>query len=315
MSFTVVGTATPSVAGTETEFNMTSDAWFASGERVPVDGHTLFARASGTGPWLTFLHGFPTSSWDWSSVVPALEPRCRCLCFDFLGFGDSDKPRRHRYSIGEQADLTEQLWEQYGIADTVLVGHDYGSTVAQELVARHNEGALTATLGGAVLLNAAVYVELARPLLVQRLLVTPGLGALAARAVGFRAFARSFASIFSPAHPVEADDVREHWRVLGRRGGTAPVAHRLSQYMRDRTTNASRWETALEETTVPLRFVWGMADPRSGRHVAERIRERMPRSTLVALDDAGHYPQLEVPARVADEIAAFGRQAGATPNR
>lgn len=46
-----------------------------------------------------------------------------------------------------------------------------------------------------------------------------------------------------------------------------------------------------------------MADPRSGARIAERIRERIPHATLVELDGVGHYPQLEVPARVAAEIA------------
>lgn len=266
--------------------------------------HALFARVSGRGPWLTFLHAFPTSSWDWSNVVAAVERRYRCLCFDFLGFGDSDKPRRHEYSILEQGDLVEALWRLYGVEGTLLVAHDYGATVAQELIARHDEGEAVTRLDGAVLMNGALYVDLARPLLVQRLLVTPGVGAIVARALGFRGFARGLASVFSESHPIAPDELREHWRVLGRRGGTAPIAHRLSQYMRDREVHARRWETALEQTAVPLRFVWGMADPRSGSQIAQRIRERIPHATLVALEDVGHYPQLEVPGVVAEQIAA-----------
>ena len=265
--------------------------------------HAAFIRLSGTGPWLTFLHAFPTSSWDWSRVVPLLEDGHRCLCLDFLGFGDSDKPRRHRYSIFEQADLVEAVWRRHDVAATFVVAHDYGATVAQELLARHGASRLT----GAVLMNGALYVELARPLLVQRLLATPGVGAAVARLVGFRGFARGMSSVFSKEHPISDEELREHWRVLARREGTAPITHLLARYMQDRKENAPRWETALEETSVPLRFVWGMADPRSGAHVAERLRERVPHATLVELSDVGHYPQLEVPARVAEEIAAATR--------
>ena len=50
----------------------------------------LFCRVEGDGPWLTLLHGFPTSSWDWSRVAPDLARSHRLLGFDFLGFGDSD---------------------------------------------------------------------------------------------------------------------------------------------------------------------------------------------------------------------------------
>src|SRR5919106_5854659 len=111
---------------------MRSDAWFADGERVllelPSGSFEIFARVSGSGRWLTFLHGFPTSSWDWAKVAPALERRFCLLCFDFLGFGESDKPRGHRYSIIEQADLTAVLWQHFGIEETGLVAHDYGAT-------------------------------------------------------------------------------------------------------------------------------------------------------------------------------------------
>ncbi|MFG2196844.1 alpha/beta fold hydrolase [Streptomyces sp. NPDC048639] len=60
----------------------------------------------------------------------------RVTTFDLLGFGYSDKPRRHRYSLLEQADLVEDLWRRLGIGDTALVAHDYGVSVAQELLAR-----------------------------------------------------------------------------------------------------------------------------------------------------------------------------------
>ena len=284
---------------------MSPDSWFESGERLPVGlggrSFEIFCRVSGSGPWLTLLHGFPTSSWDWAKVAPTLEQSFQLLCFDFLGFGDSDKPRRHRYSIAEQADVTEALWRHFGIGETVLVGHDYGATVAQELLARERSAA---RISGVILLNAAVYVRLARPLVIQSLLANRVTGPLAARAVRERVFRRSFASIFSAQHPIGAAELREHWQVLQRRGGSAQLSHRLSHYMTDRKRYAARWEAALETERVPLRFIWGMADPRSGAHIAREIRRRLPAARLVALDDVGHYPQLEVPELVAHEITS-----------
>jgi pimeloyl-ACP methyl ester carboxylesterase len=282
---------------------VTPDSWFESGGRVPVelggDSFEIFCRISGSGPWMTLLHGFPTSSWDWAKVAPELEQRFRLLCFDFLGFGDSDKPRRHRYSIVEQADLTEALWRHLGTVETVLVGHDYGATVVQELLARERTAA---RISSVILLNAAVYVRLARPLVIQRLLANRITGPLVARAVSERVFRRSFASIFSLQHPIGAAELRQHWRVLQRRGGGAELSHRLSHYMADRKRHAARWEAALESERVPLRFIWGMADPRSGADIALEIRRRLPAAPLVALDDVGHYPQVEVPELVAQEI-------------
>ena len=48
-----------------------------------------------------------------------------------------------------------------------------------------------------------------------------------------------------------------------------------------------------------LTFVWGMLDPVSGAHMAERIRERLPDAPFTALEDVAHWPPLEAPERVA----------------
>jgi pimeloyl-ACP methyl ester carboxylesterase len=74
--------------------------------------------------------------------------------------------------------------------------------------------------------------------------------------------------------------------------------------MRERRTNAAPWEGALERTSVPLHLVWGTADPRSGAHIAEHAKQRIPGLGVVALDDVGHYPQLQVPEHVATAIEA-----------
>ena len=118
-----------------------------------------------------------------------------------------------------------------------------------------------------------------------------------------RAFRRGFASIFSRAHAIGEAALEQHWRVMLRRGGSARVSHRLLRYLGERQRHGPRWEATLESGHVPLHFVWGMADPRSGAHIAREIGRRLPGVPLVALEDVGHYPHLEAPERVAQEIA------------
>ena len=60
---------------------------------------------------------------------------------------------------------------------------------------------------------------------------------------------------------------------------------------------------------MPLAFVWGMLDPISGAHMAERIRERRPDAAFLALEDVGHWPQLEAPERVAQALSREPRRA------
>jgi len=85
--------------------------WWAGGELVPLElGGTeqgVFVRREGSGPSMTLLHGFPSSSHDWAKIAPALAERYALTMPDLLGFGASTKPHEHRYSLLEQADLVE----------------------------------------------------------------------------------------------------------------------------------------------------------------------------------------------------------------
>ena len=76
-------------------------------------------------------------------------------------------------------------------------------------------------------------------------------------------------------------------------------AHLLIGYIEDRRENAERCTQVLQTTDVPLTFVWGMLDPVSGAHMAERIHERLPDAPFTALEDVAHWPPLEAPERAA----------------
>lgn len=284
------------------------DQWLAGGERLDVDlpdgrRYGIFARVLGEGPWLTCIHGFPTSSWDWAKVAPALAQHHRLLAFDLLGFGDSDKPTGHDWSAFEQADIITALWRWFGVEQTGLLAHDVGLTVALELLARDGEGKLGVRLDRLVALNGGVYAGFHRPRPIQVWLQRPVVGALIARLLSEQRFGPALAEIFGEGHQPTAAELHQHWLSVSRRGGSRSY-HRLIRYIPEGRAHASRWEGALEHTAVPIRCVWGMADPVSGAHMAKVIRERRPAADIVELPGVGHYPQLEVPGQVAAAVLA-----------
>src|SRR5580704_16858107 len=104
-------------------------AWQATGDGVEVAGRRIFVREQpGSGVPVVLLHGYPSSSYDWRRLLERLRGR-RVLCFDFLGFGLSDKPRDHEYSLLAQADLTEAILRRFAIDRVLLVTHDMGTSV------------------------------------------------------------------------------------------------------------------------------------------------------------------------------------------
>ena len=218
------------------------------------------------------------------------------LAFDFLGFGLSDKPRDHDYSLFWQADLTEELVRRHGDGRPVfIVAHDMGTSVATELMARDLEGKLGIELAGVLLFNGSMVLEgparrrpaaaaqparpARRPALQRALLPPPvRLGLLGG----------------PPAHrrggrgPVGADLPR-------RRPHPRPPARPLHGRAR---THAERWHGAIRD--------W---PGRSASPGACRTRWRRPPCSARCasspgragdeLPDLGHYPQLEDPGRVA----------------
>lgn len=251
---------------------------------------------------MTLLHGFPSSSHDWAAVAGALAVEHTLLAADFLGFGASAKPTEHAYSLHEQADLIEALWAQEHVSATCLVAHDYGVSVAQELLARKEEGTLKVELESVHFLNGGLYPELHRPEPAQSALLDPEQGPKLSALLNEELFVAALAPSFAPGYDA-AQDSAEIWQATSRAGGER-IAHLLIRYIRDREQHGARWKGALEQTNVPLAFIWGMLDPISGAHMAERIRERLPNAPFTALADVGHWPPLEAPDRVLAALLA-----------
>jgi pimeloyl-ACP methyl ester carboxylesterase len=280
--------------------------WWREGERLDLTlggaRREVFLWRGGTGPAMTLLHGFPSSSHDWAKIAPALSASHTLLAPDFLGFGASAKPVEHDYSLHEQADLIEAVWAREGVSASRLVAHDYGVSVAQELLARRAEGGLSVEVESLHLLNGGLYPELHRPQPVQTMLLDPEQGPRVSELVTEELFVSGLRPTFADSYEAGPDSA-DIWRATSESGGER-IGHLLIRYIRDRERHGTRWTGALERTDVPLGFVWGMLDPVSGAHMAERIRERLPDAPFVALGDVAHWPPLEAPERVAAALLA-----------
>jgi pimeloyl-ACP methyl ester carboxylesterase len=131
-----------------------AQAWFAGGERVGYDPKPRAIVAAGDAPlrifWsrdgdlaqaVTFLPGFPDGSFGWAKVRPYLPNAVEMpkLFLDYVGMGDSDKPKDYAYSTSERADLVEAIWRDLSVQSTTLVAFDFSSLVVLEHLRRRLE--------------------------------------------------------------------------------------------------------------------------------------------------------------------------------
>ncbi|MGH8455728.1 MAG: alpha/beta fold hydrolase [Stenotrophobium sp.] len=285
---------------------MTPDEWKLAGRRYDWQGHDIFYRDEGAGDAaLLCIHGFPTSSWDWLALWPRLCQRfTRVIAPDMLGFGFSAKPVRHNYSLMEQAGLHEALLASLGVKRVHLLAHDYGVSVAQELLARQMErGAQGLQIASVTLLNGGLFPESHRITSTQKLLRSP-LGMVATRLMTRGRFGQSLAVVFGPRTKPGPREIDQFWQIIQHNNG-ARIMHRLIRYVGERRVHRERWVGALVNTPVPLRLINGPLDPVSGAHMVERYRELVPHPDIVSLPGIGHYPQVEAPGQVLEALFAF----------
>lgn len=287
--------------------------WKDSGQFVDIQGRQLFVQDSSNNhtyqpderPVILCIHGFPTSSFDWLPVWEPLSTRYRLIASDLLGFGFSDKPQQHTYTIFEQTDLIAALLSRLGVSKVHILAHDYGTIVAQELIARYEAARADNVLNilSVTFLNGAIFPEMHRPRIIQKLLLSPA-GVLVSYLLNERRFRKSFSAVFGRNTQPSAEELKSFWTLITYNQGQR-ISHLLINYIRERKQYRERWVGAMQATRIPLALINGLDDPVSGAHLVARVRRDLAQMQVFELAGIGHYPQVEAPAQTAQYLLSF----------
>jgi len=107
---------------------------------VVVEGYNIHYVEAGEGDPILLIPGAFSTYRHWNRMIPYLSKHYKLLCIDYLGVGDSDKPRSgFGYTIEEQADLIVKMIEALQIPKVQIFGVSYGGAIALNLAARYPE--------------------------------------------------------------------------------------------------------------------------------------------------------------------------------
>lgn len=281
--------------------------WHETSKYFDYQGTPIFFRLSRQSDEVVLcLHGFPTSSHDFHKIWQRLTERFAVLAFDLIGYGFSAKPANFDYTTFNQTDALQALLKYLNIKKVHILAHDYGNTLTQELLARAEEKRLDFSIETVCLLNGALFPETHRPILAQKILISP-IGFLFGRLIGDARFKKNLASIFGAETQPTDEELDDFLHVFKFNDGRR-IAHKLIRYMRERQKYRARWVGALQRMGVPFRFINGSADKVSGKHLVERFREVVPEKTdIIELETVGHYPHFETPEIVLTNYFQFRR--------
>ncbi len=283
--------------------------WSNKGVSVDINGKNIFVIDEGSGKdTLVILHGFPSCSYDYWKVLPILSKKFRVIIHDQIGFGLSEKPKEYSYSLFEQADTALDLWKTLNVDRVYLIAHDYGCSVATEILAREKDGMLPLKLHGAVLGNGSMLLNLAKLQLVQKALRNKIIGPIVGRLSTKWVFEKSMKKLWSNSSKIDEEDIEVLWNLLQINRGRHRLS-KVSQYLKERVKYKDRWIGALQSHKLPLGFVWAEDDPIAVLDMGKTLHGLSLNSSLITLPGVGHYPMLEAPEEwskaVRDTIAGF----------
>lgn len=278
--------------------------WKMKGDFFRFRSMNIFYSKEGSGPCLLVCHGYPYNSFDFEPVWNELAKRFTLIAADMPGMGFSDKPEKHAYSFAEMADMYTALLQKFNILQAHILSHDLGNSVVQELIARNKEGRNPFGISSIAFLNGGLFSDVYKPRRIQVLLSKSPrpagrlLSRLMTKQMVFRATAEVFGSDTKPSPAL----LEQCWEILNYNKGKS-VTYLLGRLIFEKDEHQNRWIAAMQQTTVPMCFINGPADPNSGIHMANRYRELIPDANVIVLNrNIGHWPQIEAPHEV---LAAF----------
>jgi cis-3-alkyl-4-acyloxetan-2-one decarboxylase len=254
---------------------------------------------------LLFAHGNPTWSYLWRRPIAALSSRGhRCVAFDHMGFGRSDKPPQlSAYSLQRHVDNALALVEALDLSNVTLVAHDWGGPIGLGALLQRADH-----LNRLVLMNTWAWElpSFLPPFL--REFRTEGLGEILA--LGGNLFVESIPGGMHrrDADPVMMEAYRAPFPDYWSRAGTLAFQREIPLTERDRSAPlmASIHER-LPDISAPVMLVWGMRDPVFQPVFLEQWRELFPSAQTIELADASHFLVEDSPDAVTAAIEDFLR--------
>jgi pimeloyl-ACP methyl ester carboxylesterase len=277
---------------------------YGSDRFVVIAGHHLHYVEAGEGQPILLIPGAFSTYRDWDSMIPILARQYRVLAIDYLGVGDSDKPRSgFGYTIEEQADLIVKMMEALHIPTVDIVGVSYGGGIALNLATRYPDrvGMIVCIEGNGLKHEKVPYRPMEAILRLPVIndvaigMIRSGLiDKLAARLVMGKAW----------SHLSEARR-REIVAIISQNNKTAS---RFSWYQISRSMKTSKdFTEEAKGIKLPVLYLYGK---NSGyRAMAEMnaafLKKYLPAVKVVYFEDGIHDLELQKPAEVATLIVEF----------
>lgn len=280
---------------------MESNSTTTTYHRTTVDGITIFYREAGPrdAATIVLLHGFPSSSREFDTLLPLLATRYHLIAPDFPGFGHSDAPppKAYTYTFDHLAETTDHFLTQLGVEKCAFFIHDYGGPIGFRVMMAQPK-----RVQALIVSNANAYQEGLGP---KWATIANYWSDRAGHPEIFEAFASLAGAearhTSGTSHPerYNPDTWTDEFAFLSKPGQREIQADLLYDY-RTNVAAYAAWQAWLREHKPPTLVVWGKNDPSFIAPGGDAYKRDLPDAEIHQLD-AGHFALDEKN----DEIAAL----------
>jgi pimeloyl-ACP methyl ester carboxylesterase len=290
---------------------------------VPRGAHRIHVRErAGAGPPIVLPHGFPDNHHLYDRLLPHLGDR-HVVVFDFLGWGDSDKPKGYDYTFENQKGDLDAVVTGLGLDRVALVAHDAAGPAAVNWALDHPDRTASLTIMNAfyaptpttrppALIALLQLGHLNGPILGTDL--AGSIGSLGDEVVRQRdVFRRLFTwqerQFFT--RPADAEQfIPLFYRQFAEKNGTRAALRSLTADTIPAVAANAQRLPELAAFPNPIRLIWGDRDPDLNTGIAQSLHDAAPASELFILPDAHHNLQIDQPRRVAELLLAIPSSGG-----
>jgi 2-hydroxy-6-oxonona-2,4-dienedioate hydrolase len=259
---------------------------------------------AGQGEPVLLLHGGPNAGATFAPLAAHLAGR-RLLIVDRPGCGLSPAvDYTHQPVDALMVELLAAILDALGLSRVDIVASSFGGACGFWFALKHPH-----RVSHLVQLGCPAFLSAMRPSFFLKLLATPGLGYLAARAPLSRGAAQGMFASMGHSRPLP--EAFFDW-YLSLAGDTGTMASERELIRNALTFRGMRPELVLSDEAlagmdVPTFFYFGAKDPFCAPADVEALAGRMKRARF-HLVEGGHLPWLDAPAQAAQQTQAFLRQ-------
>ncbi|HVJ51840.1 MAG TPA: alpha/beta hydrolase [Aliidongia sp.] len=273
---------------------------------VAIDGVKIFYREAGPqdAPTLLLLHGFPSSSRMFDTLIPLLADRYHIVAPDYPGFGQSDAPppSAFAYTFDHLASVVDKFTETLGLRHYSLYLQDYGGPVGFRLAVAHPE-----RVQAMIIQNAVAHEDGLGPLWEARRAYWRDRAGHEEKVISsFLSFETTKQRhVGTNPHPerYNPDTWTDERAALSRPGQTKIQADLFYDYQTN-VASYPAWQAWMREHRPPMLVVWGKYDPSFAVEGADAYKRDVPDAEIHILD-AGHFALDESVDQIAALMRAF----------